>query len=278
MNWFKTMFLFTLFVITLMIIADLLGGPQWMMMAFIFACITNLIAYFFSDKIVLATYGAKQINPDEVPRLYSIVQELSKSANLPMPKVYLIPTPSPNAFATGRNHNHASIAVTQGTLEMLNENELRGVLAHEMSHIRHYDILIGTVAAIAASTIMLLARFAEFAFYFSSYGGERDRRGGNPLVLLLVAILGPIAALMIQMAISRSREYAADAGAKELVGNPFGLIDALRKISGYSARLPMPVNPAHAHMFIVKPAIGSGLFELFSTHPPIEKRIARLQE
>jgi heat shock protein HtpX len=269
-NGLKTAFLLGVLSALLLYFGELLGGVQGLMFGLIFAIGTNLVSYWFSDKIVLAMYRARQVGPDH--QLYRVVAELAQRASLPMPKVYIIPEVSPNAFATGRNPHHAAVAATEGLLQILDERELAGVIAHELSHVKNRDILISSVAATLAATIMFAARMALF---FG--GGRSDERGGqNPIALLAMLILGPIAAMLIQAAISRSREFAADAGAAQIVGEPLGLVGALRKLEAMSKRVPLDANPATAHMFIVKPFSGAGLFALFSTHPPTERRIQAL--
>jgi heat shock protein HtpX len=269
-NTVKTALLLGALSALLLTFGELLGGARGLMFGFVFAVITNFVSYWFSDKIVLAMYRAKQVGPDH--RLYRMVAELAQRAQLPMPKVYIIPEASPNAFATGRNPHHAAVAATEGLLQILDERELAGVLAHELAHVKNRDILISSVAATIAATIMMVARFALF---FG--GGRSDERGGqNPLALIAMMILGPIAAMLIQAALSRSREFAADAGAASIVGEPLGLVGALKKLEAMSRRVPMDANPATAHMFIVKPFSGAGLVSLFSTHPPTERRVQAL--
>lgn len=256
----------------LLLIGEFLGGANGLMMAFVFAALMNLGSYWFSDKIVLRMYRAQEVGAGHP--LYQITERLARRANLPMPKVYVIPDASPNAFATGRNPGHAAVAATEGIMKVLSEHELEGVIAHELAHVKHRDILISSVAATIAAAIMMVARMAMF------FGGSRDERGGgsNPVVLIGMMILAPIAAAMIQMAISRSREFEADAGGAAMAGNPYGLADALRKIDAAAKRIPLDANPATAHMFIVKPFSGGGLMSLFSTHPPTEARIRALLE
>ena len=280
-NIFKTAFLLTGLTLLLVYVGQLLGGEGGMMMAFIFACVMNLGAYFFSDKIVLASYRAQPVAESEAPEIYQIVRELAAEAKMPMPRIYLIPTASPNAFATGRNPKHAVVAVTQGILEILNKEELKGVLAHELSHVEHRDILISSIAATLAGAISMLASMARWAFMFG--GGRRDeennRGTSNPIVLLLMAILVPIAATLIQLAVSRSREYHADETGGRLCGNPLYLASALSKLESAARRYPMrDAEPSTAHLFIVNPLSAQGLQNLFSTHPPIEERIARLEQ
>jgi heat shock protein HtpX len=274
-NGLKTAFLLGILSALLLGLGEMLGGSGGLMTAFVFAALMNLGSYWFSDKIVLRMYRATEVGPEH--QLYGIVQRLTARANLPMPKVYIIPDPSPNAFATGRNASHAAVAATEGILRVLNEHELEGVLAHELAHVKHHDILISSVAATIAAAIMMVARMAHFAAMFGGYGGRDDRNGGaNPIALLATMIFAPFAAMLIQMAISRSREFAADAGGAAIAGNPYGLADALRKIDAISKRVPMDANPATAHMFIIKPFAGGGITSLFSSHPSTEARIAAL--
>jgi len=239
----------------------------------------NFFSYWFSDKIVLRMYHARAVGPQEAPELYGTVQTLCRRANLPMPKVYVIPQAAPNAFATGRNPEHAAVAVTEGLLKLMGREELMGVLAHELSHVRNRDILIGSIAATLAGAIMLLANMARWSAIFG--GGRRDSEegggGGGGLALIAMSIVAPLAAMLIQMAISRSREYMADATGASFAGSPQGLASALEKLGAYSKRLPMDASPATAHMFIVNPLSGRSLMSLFSTHPPLEERIARLR-
>jgi heat shock protein HtpX len=272
-NGIKTALLLGLLSGVLLLIGEMLGGASGLVLAFGFAVVMNFVSYWFSDKIVLAMYRAQPVGPESV--LYRVVERLVHRANMPMPKVYVIPDMSPNAFATGRNPQHAAVAATEGILRFLDERELEGVIAHELSPVRHRDILISSVAATIAAAIMMVARIAQFAAFFGG-GRDDDREGSNPIALLAMVILAPLAALLIQAAISRSREFAADAGAAALAGNPYGLVDALKKIDAVSKRVPLDANPATAHMFIVKPFSGAGLLSLFSTHPPTEKRIVAL--
>lgn len=226
-----------------------------------------------SDKIVLRMYRAQEVSAPHP--LYQMTERLAWQASLPMPKVYVIPTESPNAFATGRNPQRAAVAATEGILRLLDERELEGVIAHELAHVKHRDILIGPIAAAIAATVMMVARMAQFAALFGGFGGRGDRGGSNPIALLAMIIVAPLAAMVVQAAISRSREFAADRGASQIVGSPYGLADALRKIDHAARRVPLDANPATAHMFIVKPFSGAGLLSLFSTHPPTEQRIQR---
>lgn len=277
MNAFKTTLLLGAMTILFVMGGAALGGEQGMIIAFIFAVGMNFFSYYYSDKMVLKMYKASEIHESEAPRLYATVRRLCERGNIPMPKVYMIPSDQPNAFATGRNPEHAAVAVTQGITRILSEDELAGVLAHELAHVKNRDILIGTIAATLAGAISMLANFAQFAMLF---GGRSDDRGGaNPLVAIAMMILAPIAAMLVQMAISRTREYQADRTGAELMGDPLPLANALRKMEQAAHRVPMrDVEPATAHMFIVSPLSGNDLASLFSTHPPMEKRIAALME
>ncbi len=275
-NTFKTALLLGILSGLLLLIGEAFGGPSGLVIAFGFAVVMNVASYWFSDRIVLSMYHAQPVGPDHP--LYAIVQRLATRADLPMPRVYIIPDASANAFATGRNPSHAAVAATEGILRLLNEEELAGVLGHELAHVQHRDILISSAAATIAAAVMMVARMAQFATFF---GGSRndDREGGSPIVLLATAILAPIAAMLIQAAISRSREYAADAGGAIISGSPDGLVRALRKLEVAKERVPMAdANPATAHMFILNPFTAQGLMSLFSTHPPTERRIAALLE
>jgi heat shock protein HtpX len=269
-NTIKTAFLLGVMSALVIGIGGMLGGEQGVVAGFLFAAIMNFGSYWFSDKIVLRMYGARQVGPDD--RLSRIVGGLARRAGLPMPRCYVIPEASPNAFATGRNPQHAAVAATEGILRMLTDEELEGVLAHELAHVKHRDILISSVAATLAAAIMMISRFALF------FGGSRDDRegGANPFALIATIILAPIAAALIQMAISRSREYDADAGGADIVGTPNGLVSALRKIDAAAKQVPLDANPATAHMFIIKPFSVRGLTGLFSSHPPTEQRIQAL--
>jgi heat shock protein HtpX len=268
-NGMKTALLLGAMSGLLLLLGEVLGGGQGLMAGFVFAALMNLGSYWFSDKIVLSMYGAKQVGPGH--RLYEIVARLAERASLPMPKTYVIPQPSPNAFATGRNPQHAAVAATEGILQLLNDDELAGVMAHELAHVKHRDILISSVAATMAAAIMMVARFALF------FGGSRDdREGQNPLALIAMMVFAPLAAVLIQSFISRTREFAADAGGAAIAGRPAGLVNALRKMEAVSRGVPMDANPATAHMFIIKPFSGAGLMSLFSTHPPTERRIEAL--
>jgi len=279
MNVTKTTVLLALLTALFVLAGGAIAGQHGMVMAFIFACVMNLATYWFSHKIVLAIYRAKPLSEQEAPRVYQIVRDLTLKANLPMPQIYMIPNDTPNAFATGRNPKHAVVAVTRGILELLDKEELKGVLAHELSHIGNRDILIGTIAATIAGAISMLANMARWGMMFGGSGRDSDNRS-NPVGLVLTIvfiILLPIAAMLIQLAISRTREYGADESGAKLTGNPMGLANALRKLHSYSERRPLPANPATAHMFIVNPLSGKSLMKLFSTHPPLEDRIERLQ-
>jgi heat shock protein HtpX len=275
-NGLKTALLLGLLSGLLLAIGEFLGGANGLLFAFVIAAVMNFVSYWWSDKIVLKMYRAQEVGPGH--RLHSMVERLSRQAQLPMPKVYIIPDPSPNAFATGRNPSHAAVAATDGILQILSEHELEGVIAHELAHVKHRDILISSVAATVAAAIMMAARTAQFAAMFGGYGGRGDDRdrGSNPIALLAMIILAPLAAMLIQAAISRSREFSADAGGAQIAGNPYGLADALKKIDAVARRVPLDANPATAHMFIVKPFSGAGLMTLFSTHPPTEDRIRAL--
>src|SRR3954462_10759196 len=275
-NGIKTVLLLGLMSGVLLALGELLGGANGLVIAFVLAAIMNLGSYWFSDKLVLRMYRAQPVGPEHP--LYRIVERLTQRASLPMPKVYIIPDPSPNAFATGRNPSHAAVAATEGILQILSDTELEGAIAHELAHVQPRDILISSVAATVAAAIMMAARTAQFAAMFGGYGGrgEGRDRGNNPIALLATIILAPIAGMLIQFAISRSREFSADAGGAQIAGNPYGLADALRKIDAVAKRVPLDANPATAHMFIVKPFSGGGITSLFSSHPPTEDRIRAL--
>jgi heat shock protein HtpX len=276
-NTFKTAFLLTALTLLIIFIGRVIGGQQGMVLAFVIAAAMNFVSYFFSDKIALSVYRAQAVTREQLPRVYSVLERLSQRNGLPMPKIYVIPTESPNAFATGRNPSHASVAVTEGILNLLNDEELEGVLAHELSHVRNRDILISSIAATLAGAITILARMAGWGMMFGGYGGRDDRdRGGGALGALFMIILAPIAAMLIQMAVSRSREYQADASGAHMTGNPYGLASALKKLDTYSKKIPMMGTPSTAHLFIVQPLLGMNFASLFSTHPPIAKRIERL--
>ncbi len=267
----KTALLLGAMSAVLLFLGEALGGSQGLVIGLLFAGVTNFVSYWFSDKIVLAMYSAKPVGPEN--RLYRVVERLAQRAGLPMPKVYVIPQASPNAFATGRNPEHAAVAATDGLIQILNDDELDGVIAHELAHVKHRDILISSIAATLAATIMTVARMA---MWFG--GGRRNDRDGNPIAALAMLILAPVAAMLIQAAISRSREFGADKGGAAIAGSPMGLVSALRKIEGASHRVPLDANPATAHMFIIKPFSAGGMLSLFSTHPPTEQRIQALLE
>ena len=276
-NGFKTVLLLGLLTGLLLFLGDYYGGQGGLTLALIVSAVLNFISYFFSDKIALSLYRAQPVTREELPRVYGVVERLTQRIGLPMPKIYVIPTDSPNAFATGRNPQHASVAVTRGILNLLDDEELEGVLAHELGHVRNRDILTSSIAATIAGAITWLARMAYYGELFGGFGGGggRDRRGGA-LSGIFMLILAPIAAMLIQLAVSRSREYEADHTGAEFTGNPYALARALKKLDAYSRRLPMPATPSTAHLFIVQPMLGIDFAGLFSTHPPIYKRIERL--
>ena len=278
-NQIRTTVLMALLTVMILLIGQWLGGRQGMLIALLVAAGMNFFSYWFSDKIVLRMYNAREVGPHDGPELYGMVQDLCRRANLPMPKVYVIPQEAPNAFATGRNPEHAAVAVTEGLLKRMSREEAMGVLAHELAHVKNRDILIGSIAATMAGAIMMLANMARWSAIFG--GGRRDQEegggGGGGLGLILMSIIAPLAAMLIQMAISRSREYMADATGAGFAGTPEGLARALEKLGAYSKQLPMDASPATAHMFIVNPLSGRSLMSLFSTHPPLEERIARLR-
>ena len=278
MNTLKTAFLLTLMTLLFIFIGRMLGGNQGMVVAFIFAAIMNLGTYWFSDKIVLRMYRAQRVDEATNPQLHDTVRRAATAAHLPMPRVYIIPTKTPNAFATGRNPKHAAVAVTQGILKTLDEDELEGVISHEMAHIRNRDILTGSIVATLAGAISMLAFMARFAAIFGGYGGRDSQGRGGGLGLLIMAIVAPLAALLIQMAISRSREYAADKTAAKNSHKPLALASALRKLERAARRRPLQAKPSTAHLFIVNPLSGKGMDSLFSTHPPIEERVDRLHK
>ncbi len=275
-NQIKTVLFLGALTGLLLVIGKMLAGSQGMVVALMFAILMNAGAYWFSDRIVLAMYGAKQVDKDELPVVYDIVEKLCARVGLPMPRIYLIPLDSPNAFATGRNPKHAAVALTHGILRLLNREELEGVIAHELSHIKNRDILVATIAATIAGAIMIIADMARFAAIFG-FGRRDDEEGGGLLELLFLAIVAPIAALLIQLAISRSREFLADSTGARISGNPYGLASALEKLEYAASRIPMSSNPATAHMFIVNPLSAETFMKLFSTHPPIRERIERLK-
>jgi len=273
MNTIKTIVLMVSLMLLLVFVGGNFGGRNGMILFFGIGMVMNLVSYWFSDKIVLAMYGARQVTDKEAPVLYSVTRELASRGQMPMPKVYIIPSGGLNAFATGRNPKHAAVAATEGLVQALNREELAGVMAHELSHVQNRDILIGTIAAAIAGAISMLA---HSAMWFG-LGGRRDDDRGGGLGAIVMIIVAPIAAMLIQMAVSRSREYQADASGARLCGNPRSLASALRKLQMASQRMPMDANPATAHMFIVNPLRGGGMMSWFSTHPPMEDRIARLE-
>ncbi len=278
MNSFKTVILMTVMMVLFLLVGNLLGGQSGMMIAFLISLALNFGSYWFSDKIVLTMYRAHQVTKNDYPQLFDSVEKLAMKAELPMPKVYVMDNPTPNAFATGRNPQHSAVAVTTGIMKILNKEELEGVIAHELTHIKNRDILVGTVAATLVGTITFVARMAGYAAMFGGQSRDDDR-GGNIFYELALLIIAPIAAVMIQMAISRSREYMADEGGAQISGKPLGLASALNKLSQANKMLPMAhAGASSAHMFIVNPLTGRSLMKLFSTHPPIEERIERLQE
>jgi heat shock protein HtpX len=276
-NTFKTAFLLTLLTLLLMFIGRAFGGQNGMLLALGLAAVMNFISYFYSDKIALAMYRAQPVTREQLPRAYGAVERLTQKIGIPMPKIYVIPNESPNAFATGRNPSHASVAMTQGILDLLNDEELEGVLAHELGHVNNRDILISSVAATVAGAITMLASMGRWAMIFGGWGGNnREERGGGGIGALLMLILAPIAASLIQLAVSRSREYQADATGAHFTGNPYALASALSKLDAFSRRIPLQGTPSTAHLFIVQPLLGMNLGNWFSTHPPIAKRIERL--
>lgn len=278
MRAIKTLFLLTALTVLLVLGGEAIAGQRGMEYGLFLAIAMNGIAYFFSDKIALMSSGAQPVSREQLPRLYAVMERLTGKAGLPMPKLYVIPQAAPNAFATGRNPSHASVAVTAGLMELMTDDELEGVIAHELSHVRNYDILITSIAATIAGAITVVARMGEFALIFGGYGGSRDDRRGGGLSALLMIFLAPLAALLIQLGISRQREYAADASGARMVGHPFGLISALEKLGAYNKRIPMNVPPATASLFIVAPLSAGQVFTgLFSTHPPLSERIAALK-
>jgi heat shock protein HtpX len=274
----KTVLLMSILTVMLVFVGNLLGGNGGMMMAFALAVVMNFGSYWFSDKIVLAMYRAKEITRDENPEIFSIVQDLTMRANLPMPKIYLVPGEQPNAFATGRDPNHAAVAVTDGILRLMPKNELRGVLAHELAHVKHRDILVSSIAATFAGAISMIANMAHWAMIFGG-GRSNDDEGRSPIAGIAMMIVAPIAAMLVQMAISRSREFMADEGGAKMSGDPMALAHALKRLHTASEQIPMEsATPATAHMFIVNPLSGGAFMSLFSTHPPMEERVARLEQ
>ncbi len=281
MRVFRTTFLLVALTLLLMLLGQAFGGRGGMTIALGLAVIMNAFAYFFSDKIALWSSGAQPVSREQLPRLYAVMERLAAKANLPLPKLYVVPDAAPNAFATGRNPRHASVAVTQGLLELMNDEELEGVIAHELSHVRNYDILISSIAATIAGAIFHLASMGRWAMIFGGWGGDREEReGGGGIAALLMLILAPLAAMLLQLGLSRQREYSADQTGARMVGNPYGLISALQKLGAYNNRIPTTaISPSTSSLCIVKPLFGGGtLSSLFSTHPPLADRIAALRE
>jgi heat shock protein HtpX len=281
MRVFRTTFLLVALTLLLMLLGQAFGGRGGMTIALGLAVVMNAFAYFFSDKIALWSSGAKPVTREQVPRLYAVMERLAAKGNLPVPKLYVVPEAAPNAFATGRNPRHASVAVTQGLLELMSDDELEGVIAHELSHVRNYDILISSIAATIAGAIFHLASMGRWAMIFGGWGGDReDREGGGGIAALLMLILAPFAAMLLQLGLSRQREYSADQTGARMVGNPYGLISALQKLGAYNNRIPTTaISPSTSSLCIVKPLFGGGsLATLFSTHPPLANRIAALRE
>lgn len=276
-NQIRTTILLAVMTVFVVLIGQILGGRQGMVIALILAAGMNFFSYWYSDKVVLKMYRAKEVRPAQAPEIYDIVKTLSQRASLPIPKIYIIPKEAPNAFATGRNPDHAVVAVTEGLLKIMDREEIMGVLAHELAHVKNRDILIGSIAATMAGAIMLLATMARWSAIFG--GGSSDDEGGGLgfIGLIVMSIIAPMAAMIIQMAISRSREYLADSTGAGFAGYSEGLARALEKLGAYSGKIPMDANPSTAHMFIVNPLTGKGLMSLFSTHPPLEERVARLR-
>ena len=277
-NTLKTTLLLGALTGLLVLLGDYFGGSQGMAIAFLFALLMNFGSYWFSDKIVLAMYRAREVTEAEAPELHGTIRSLAQRAQLPMPRVWIVPSPSPNAFATGRNPQHAAVAVTEGILRIMNREELEGVLAHELAHIKNRDTLISAIAATLAGVIMMLANMARWAAFFGGFGGrDEEDRGSGILGLMVMAILAPIAALLIQLAISRTREFLADATAARTTKKPYALASALQKLQAAAEQVPLDANPATSHLFIVNPLAGGSLLRLFSTHPPVEERIRRLR-
>ena len=280
MRVFRTTFLLVALTLLLMLIGQYFGGRNGMTLALGFAVVMNAFAYFFSDRIALRSSRAKSVTREQLPRLYAVMDRLAAKANLPVPKLYVVPEAAPNAFATGRNPRHASVAVTQGLLELMNDDELEGVIAHELSHVRNYDILISSIAATLAGAIFHLATMGRWAMIFGGYGGDREDRDGGGIAAILMLILAPIAAMLLQLGLSRQREYSADATGARMVGNPYGLMSALEKLGAYNSRIPTTaITPSTSSLCIVKPLFGGGsLATLLSTHPALPDRIAKLRD
>ncbi len=279
MRVLKTTFLLTALTLILLFGGRAIAGQRGMTFALIMAVLMNGVAYFFSDKIALASSGARPVSREQAPRLYAVMERLCGKAGLPMPKLYVIPQAAPNAFATGRNPSHASVAVTAGLMDIMDDDEMEGVIAHELSHVRNYDILTSSIAATLAGAITWIASMGRWAMIFGGWGGSRDNdRGGGGLAALLMIIVAPLAALLLQLGISRQREFEADASGARMVGHPYGLMKALEKLGAYNKKIPMDVSPSTSSLFIVAPLMGGDtLMSLFSTHPPLEKRIAALR-
>jgi heat shock protein HtpX len=278
MKTLKTAFLLTALTLLLLFLGQAFGGRNGMTFALVIAIVMNGTAYFFSDKIALMSSGAQPISREQSPRLYAVMERLAAKANLPMPKLYMIPQPAPNAFATGRNPSHASVAVTQGLMELMNDEELEGVIAHELSHVRNYDILTSSIAATIAGAITWVASMGRWAMIFGGWGGRDNDREGGGITALLMLILAPFAAMLLQLGISRQREYQADASGAKMVGHPYGLVSALEKLGAYNKRIPMDIPPSTSALCIVAPLTARQFMTgLFSTHPPLEERIARLR-
>jgi heat shock protein HtpX len=280
MKTLKTTFLLTALTLLLLALGQAFGGQRGLTMALVLAVVMNGTAYFFSDKIALASSGAQPISQEQSPRLYAVMERLAAKANLPMPKLYMIPQPAPNAFATGRNPSHASVAVTQGLMELMDDEELEGVIAHELSHVRNYDILTSSIAATIAGAVTWIAHMGQWGMMFGGWGGGRDEeREGGGLAAILMLFLAPLAAMLLQLGVSRQREYQADASGAKMVGHPYGLIRALEKLGAYNKRIPMDISPSTSALCIVAPlTAGQVLSSLFSTHPPLEDRISRLRD
>jgi heat shock protein HtpX len=277
MNGLKTAFLLTLLTVLLILAGDYFGGENGMILAFVIAAVTNFVSYFYSDKIALSMYRAQPVTREQLPRAYEVVERLAGRANIPMPKIYVIPTESPNAFATGRSPQHASVAVTHGILALLTDEELEGVLAHELGHVRNRDILTSSIAATLAGAITIIARMGFWFGAFGGGGGGRDDRRGGGMGGILMLLLAPFAAMLIQLWVSRTREYEADSSGAHLTGNPYALASALEKIAAVSQRVPLVASPNNAHLFIMQPLLAGEMWSsLFSTHPPVQKRIERL--
>ncbi len=277
MNNMRTLLLMTLLTVLMIFIGNVLGGKSGMIMGLVIAAAMNFGSYWFSDKIVLKMYRAKELTRNDAPELFQMTEDLTRRGELPMPKLYLIPGDQPNAFATGRDPQHAAVAVTEGIMRLLSRDELRGVIAHELAHVKHRDILIGSIAATMAGAISMIANIAQWGMIFGGGRSSDNEEGGNPIAAIAMLIIAPIAAMLIQMAISRSREFLADEGGAKMSGNPLSLANALRRLHAGAERIPMEASPSTAHMFIVSPLSGGGFAKLFSTHPPMEERIARLE-